>query len=41
MGETAANLLIDKLENELNTDLDEEFQTVVIATELIERESTK
>ncbi|WP_412559905.1 LacI family DNA-binding transcriptional regulator [Winogradskyella sp. MIT101101] len=41
MGETAANLLIDKLENEFDDEKEEEFQTVVIATELIERESTK
>ncbi len=41
MGEKAANLLIDKLENELDDDAEEDFQTIVIATELIERESTK
>lgn len=41
MGEKAANLLIDKLENEYSDAMEEEFQTVVIATELIERESTK
>ncbi|WP_299366653.1 LacI family DNA-binding transcriptional regulator [Winogradskyella sp.] len=40
MGERAADLLIDKLENEINTE-EEEFQTIVIATDLIERESTK
>ena len=40
MGEMAAQLLIDKLESEYDT-IDEEFQTVVIPTELIERESTK
>ncbi len=38
MGEKAADLLIDKLENE---DDEEEYQTVVIETELVERESTK
>ncbi|GAA0738994.1 MULTISPECIES: LacI family DNA-binding transcriptional regulator [Flavobacteriaceae] len=38
MGEQAAELLIDKLENE---DDEENYQTVVIETELIERESTK
>ena len=44
MGEKAADLLIDKLENENeneNENEDEVFQTVVIATDLIERESTK
>ena len=41
MGETAANLLIDKLEKEFDADTEDEFQTVVIATELVERESTK
>ncbi|WP_299114475.1 LacI family DNA-binding transcriptional regulator [uncultured Winogradskyella sp.] len=41
MGEKAADLLIDKLENEINEDVEEEYQTVVIATDLIERESTK
>lgn len=41
MGEKAANLLIDKLESEFEEDVEEEFQTVVIATELVERESTK
>ncbi len=40
MGERAADLLIDKLEKEFETE-EEEFQTVVIATELVERESTK
>ncbi len=38
VGKTAADLLIDKLENE---DFEEKFQTVVIETELVERESTK
>ncbi len=40
MGEKAAELLIDKLESG-NDDEDEDCQTVVIATELVERESTK
>lgn len=38
IGEVAADLLINKLEHE---DQEEKFQTVVIETELIERESTK
>lgn len=38
MGEKAANLLIDKLEND---EEEETYQTKVIASELIERESTK
>ncbi|HLT32284.1 MAG TPA: substrate-binding domain-containing protein, partial [Aquaticitalea sp.] len=38
MGEKAADLLIDKLEHE---DDEEHFQTVIIETNLIERESTK
>ena len=43
MGERAADMLINKIENELVIDFDteEQFQTVVINTELIERESTK
>jgi len=40
MGEKAAHLLIDKLESE-NTDIEEHFQTVIITTDLVERESTK
>ena len=40
MGEKAANLLIDKIESDHN-DEEEQFQTVVIATNLIERDSTK
>ena len=40
MGERAADLLIDKLETEYDTE-EEEFQTIVIATDLVERESTK
>ncbi len=40
MGEKAADLLINKLENKIETE-EEEFQTIVIETELIERESTK
>ncbi len=38
MGEKAADLLINKLENEDDEDV---FQTIVIETDLIERESTK
>jgi LacI family transcriptional regulator len=38
MGEKSADLLIDRLENE---DEDEQFQTVIIETEIIERHSTK
>ena len=41
MGKKAAELLIDRLENEDDDDLeDEHYQTVVIETELIERNST-
>jgi len=40
MGEAAADLLIDKIESDYN-DEEEQFQTVVIATDLIERDSTK
>jgi LacI family transcriptional regulator len=40
MGEKAANLLIDKIETEFDSD-EEKFQTVVISTDLVERESTK
>ena len=40
MGEKAAHLLIDKIETEYDTE-DEQFQTVVISTDLVERESTK
>ena len=40
MSEKAAHLLIDKIESEY-TDEEEQFQTVVIRTDLIERESTK
>lgn len=40
MGERAADLLIDKIENDFETE-EEQFQTVVINTELVERESTK
>ncbi|MDY2587359.1 LacI family DNA-binding transcriptional regulator [Winogradskyella aquimaris] len=40
MGERAADLLIDKLENKIETE-EEEFQTIVIETNLVERESTK
>jgi len=38
VGKKAAELLIDKLENE---SYEEHFQTIVINTELIERESTR
>ena len=38
MGEKAAQLLIDRLEND---DDDERYQTVIIETELVERDSTK
>lgn len=40
MGEKAAELLIDKLENE-NEEAEEVYNTIVIETDLIERESTK
>jgi LacI family transcriptional regulator, galactose operon repressor len=40
MGERAADLLIDKIETNFDTE-EEQFQTVVINTELVERESTK
>ncbi|APY08049.1 LacI family transcriptional regulator [Winogradskyella sp. J14-2] len=40
MGESAANLLINKLENKIEIE-EERFQTIIIETELIERESTK
>jgi len=41
MGEKAADLLINRLETEYNENEDEACQTVVIETDLIERESTK
>ena len=49
MGEKAADLLIDRLELEdiesdeyvEENEVDEHFKTVVIETELIERDSTK
>lgn len=42
MGEKSAELLIDRLEEDHDDDLEEEhYQTVVIETELIERDSTK
>jgi len=42
MGEKAADLLIDRLELEVKNEEEEEhYQTIVIETELIERESTK
>ena len=40
MGEMAAELLIDKLENE-NEEVQETYKTIVIETDLVERESTK
>ncbi|NRR90132.1 LacI family DNA-binding transcriptional regulator [Winogradskyella undariae] len=40
MGERAADLLIDKIEKEFEAE-EEQFQTIVINTELVERESTK
>ena len=40
MGEKAAELLIDKLENE-NEEVEEHYRTVIIETDLVERESTK
>jgi len=42
MGEKAAELLIDRLELDIdNEEEEEQYQTVVIETEIIERESTK
>ena len=45
IGETAADLLINRLELDDVDDIDEEeeevYETVIIETELIERESTK
>jgi len=40
MGEKAAELLIDKLENE-QEGVEEQYKTIIIETELVERESTK
>jgi len=40
MGEKAAELLIDKLENE-NEQIEEQYKTIIIETGLVERESTK
>lgn len=40
MGEKAAELLIDKLENE-SEEIEEHYRTVIIETDLVERESTK
>ncbi len=40
MGEKAADLLIDNIESDHN-DEEEQFKTIVIATDLIERDSTK
>jgi LacI family transcriptional regulator len=39
MGEKAAELLIDKLENE-NEQIEEHYKTIIIETDLVEREST-
>jgi LacI family transcriptional regulator len=39
MGATAAKLLIDRLENK--SDEKEEMKTVIIKTDLVERNSTK
>lgn len=41
MGERAADLLIDRLEAGYNENDEDNFQTIVIETDLIERESTK
>jgi len=40
MGEKAAELLINKLEND-NDEIEEQFKTVILETDLVERESTK
>ena len=40
IGEKAAELLIDKLENE-NEEVEERYNTIIIETDLVERESTK
>ncbi|HKK11347.1 MAG TPA: LacI family DNA-binding transcriptional regulator [Flavobacteriaceae bacterium] len=40
IGERAVELLIDKLENE-NEEVEEQYKTIIIATDLVERESTK
>ncbi len=40
MGEKAAELLIDKIENE-NEEVVEQYKTIIIETDLVERESTK
>jgi len=40
IGEKAAELLIDKLENE-NEEVEEHYKTIIIETDLVERESTK
>lgn len=40
MGEKAAELLINKLEND-NDEIEEHFKTVILETDLVERESTK
>ena len=46
MGEQAAKLLIDKLELEVDDEIyeeeeEEQYQTVIVETELVERDSTK
>lgn len=41
MGEKAANLLIDRLESDYSENDEDDYSTVVIETDLIERESTK
>jgi LacI family transcriptional regulator len=40
MGNTAAKILIDRLEIEEETEEEEDYKTVLIETHLIEREST-
>ena len=40
IGEKAVELLIDKLENE-NEEVEEQYKTIIIPTDLVERESTK
>jgi len=40
MGEIAAEMLIDKVENEIGDDEEETYRTEVIKATLIEREST-
>jgi LacI family transcriptional regulator len=40
MGEKAAKMLIERLENE-EMEIEEQYKTEVIETELVERESTR